>query len=736
MNILHILKSFIYNKKIKKSTFDTSIKIKVIGVTVYKEVTNYYAIKKTYFKIFHRVTLIGKEDYTTNKHFDYDTPMYSKSTPLVSVIVPNYNHAPYLRQRLDCIYNQTYKNIEVILLDDCSTDNSIEILEEYASKYAANTRLLINDTNSGKVFHQWNKGISLAKGEYIWIAESDDYCDLNLLEELVIGLRNQSAMLSFARSVFVKEGKEIWTIEKYLNDLPLSWDKPFLIPAHALVNNAFAIKNVVPNVSSALFRNVGIIPQEITDIWQNMKLCGDWLFYLWLIKGGAVSYTNKVNNYYRIHAESTSLKIQKTIDYYKETFEISSFVAKHYNIDFNIFEKVKQNLLLHYESNKNTFGTAFIEKIYSIDTLKEIANCRKPNIAIACFSLQQGGGEIFPIYLANELKRQGITITFIDFNGENYEEETRKKLNPNIPLIRINDIKYLSYIVASFGFDLIHSHNSTIDLVTSHAIKHNPSCKQIITLHGMYEAIKPSESKNIIYNVTETCSNFVYIAEKNLIPFQFATALNFTKIGNGLPVISTSPIPRKELSIEENAFCLCLVSRALFDKGWLEAIDAVKLANSKSDIPIHLLLIGDGECYNFLQDKHLPPYIHLLGRKENVRDYFAMSDIGFLPSKFKGESFPLVIIESLMSGTPIIASNIGEINEMLTNPETGEKAGITFDLTNGEIPIDQLSDIIVNLSSDPQNYSSIKENVPIVAKKFSIENTAKQYLKIYNKTLS
>lgn len=99
--------------------------------------------------------------------------------PLVSVIVPNYNHAPYLKERLDSIYQQTYQNIEVILLDDFSSDNSVEVLKQYARKYPHNTRLIVNEENSGKVFRQWNKGLSLAKGELIWIAESDDYCDVN-----------------------------------------------------------------------------------------------------------------------------------------------------------------------------------------------------------------------------------------------------------------------------------------------------------------------------------------------------------------------------------------------------------------------------------------------------------------------------------------------------------------------------------------------------------------------------
>lgn len=80
---------------------------------------------------------------------------------------------------MDSIYQQTYQNIEVILLDDFSSDNSVEILKQYAKKYPHKTRLVVNEQNSGRVFRQWNKGLALAKGELIWIAESDDYCDTN-----------------------------------------------------------------------------------------------------------------------------------------------------------------------------------------------------------------------------------------------------------------------------------------------------------------------------------------------------------------------------------------------------------------------------------------------------------------------------------------------------------------------------------------------------------------------------
>src|SRR6185312_2167115 len=104
--------------------------------------------------------------------------------PIVSVIVPNYNHAKFLDQRIDSIINQTYQQFELIILDDCSTDNSREIIEQYRM-HPKVSKIVFNEVNSGSPFEQWEKGIGLATGEYIWIAESDDYADERFIESLM-----------------------------------------------------------------------------------------------------------------------------------------------------------------------------------------------------------------------------------------------------------------------------------------------------------------------------------------------------------------------------------------------------------------------------------------------------------------------------------------------------------------------------------------------------------------------
>ena len=104
--------------------------------------------------------------------------------PTVSVIVPNYCHAPYLEQRIESILQQTFQDFELILLDDCSTDGSREILERYRN-HPKVSGIFYNERNSGSPFKQWEKGLSKAKGDYVWIAESDDFSSPCFLERCV-----------------------------------------------------------------------------------------------------------------------------------------------------------------------------------------------------------------------------------------------------------------------------------------------------------------------------------------------------------------------------------------------------------------------------------------------------------------------------------------------------------------------------------------------------------------------
>jgi glycosyltransferase involved in cell wall biosynthesis len=226
--------------------------------------------------------------------------------PLISVIVPNYNHGKYLGQRLESIFNQTYVNFEVILLDDCSTDNSRDLLSEYV-KNSKVSHCVFNDINSGNTFAQWNKGIALAQGEYIWIAESDDFCELNFLEELIKPLlKDSDIVLAYCQSNRVDEngilrGNWINQTSDLDNDLFL---KDFTLEGNEFVENFLIYRNVIPNASAVLFRKVAVLELGYLDVSKSFKYTGDWLFYLKLIVNKKISFVPSSLNNFRFHSES------------------------------------------------------------------------------------------------------------------------------------------------------------------------------------------------------------------------------------------------------------------------------------------------------------------------------------------------------------------------------------------------------------------------------------------------
>lgn len=652
--------------------------------------------------------------------------------PLVSVIVPNYNHAAFLKERLDSVYNQTYKNYEVILLDDCSSDESRAILSEYAQKHEK-TRCYFNENNSGCVFKQWSKGIEHANGELIWIAESDDYCESNFLETLVKNFKSSSVMLAFSRSVFVQNSEEIWSIEEYLSDIELDFKKNFTMTANNIVPIAFAKKNIVPNVSSAVFRNVKTFTENFKNAWFSYRLCGDWLFYLDIIRGGCISYTVDTLNYYRVHEESTSKKVQKTQDYYNEFYNISTYVAQNYNVPKEVWEC---NLKQLQEKKVLDAVEVNVSSIYNIDVL--LRQKRNINIVMAVFTLDSGGGETYPLYLANQMRKDGHNVVVLDFGLANYKKEIRDLLDGRVPLIRLKNNDYLYAVLKALGADVIHSHHASVDDIIAKWINSTDLlCKHIITLHGMYEAIDREDSKRTIDEVKNSCAKFIYIADKNLTPFQLENAYDvdkFTKFPNGLPIVPIRQLSRKDYGIDEEDFVLCLVSRAMPEKGWIEAIKATNQANQLQETKkIHLLLIGGGDFENECR-KYESDTIHVLGIKNNVRDYFSMSDMGILPTFFKGESFPLVVIESLLCNRPMIVTNIAETPNMLLD-EAGEPAGILLEMSNGRVDIDKLTECITKVVSDVNYYETLKSRTTSAAKKFDLHIISNKYVECYYSVL-
>src|SRR5262249_27137866 len=149
---------------------------------------------------------------------------------------------------------QTFQDFELILLDDCSTDESRSILSEYASE--VRVRLEFNEVNSGSPFKQWNKGVRLARGKYIWIAESDDYADARLLERSVEVLDGDPQIaFVFCRSWSVShDGNLEGFADSHLSSGRSRCTQDFCADGQEECRTHFAISNPVPNASAVVSR--------------------------------------------------------------------------------------------------------------------------------------------------------------------------------------------------------------------------------------------------------------------------------------------------------------------------------------------------------------------------------------------------------------------------------------------------------------------------------------------------
>ena len=244
---------------------------------------------------------------------------------MVSVIIPSYNHEKYLKHRIDSVLNQTYQDFELIILDDKSKDNSKKIIETYRDNPKI-SHIVYNEVNSGTTFKQWKKGIELAKGKYIWIAESDDYTDVTFLEKAMSLIEKNNSILCFSQSYVIDEHDTI--IRKKEEVL-----KSSSCDVNFFLSDLLLYGNVVYNASMVVFRK-DAIDKAVWDELSRLKYCGDWLFWASLAMNGkgTVSEVKEYLNYFRNHSSNVSNKAEVNGLTFLEGFPISKMIAKKQGI--------------------------------------------------------------------------------------------------------------------------------------------------------------------------------------------------------------------------------------------------------------------------------------------------------------------------------------------------------------------------------------------------------------------
>jgi glycosyltransferase involved in cell wall biosynthesis len=237
--------------------------------------------------------------------------------PLVSVLVPNRNHARFLERRLASIFAQTHPVAELVLLDDASDDDSVAEARRVAAAWGRAITIRRNATPSGSAFGQWRRGAQLAKGELVWIAEADDEAEPEFLARLAAGFAAApDAVLAACDSRAVDAaGRTLWPDhrESFAAAQAEILARDGLFAARDFARHVLAERNLLVNASAVLWRRGALraglarVGNELTKL----RLAGDWRLYLdvLLAGGGSVAWIAEPLNRHRRHGGGVTARL-------------------------------------------------------------------------------------------------------------------------------------------------------------------------------------------------------------------------------------------------------------------------------------------------------------------------------------------------------------------------------------------------------------------------------------------
>lgn len=276
----------------------------------------------------------------------------------VSIILPNYNHEKYLDERINSILHQSFQDFELIILDDCSSDYSIDVLSKYRT-HPKVSNFIVNKKNTGSTFSQWNYGVSLARGKYIWIAESDDIAEKDFLESLVPILESSNNLsLAYCQSLQIDQYSVVngswfeWT--KVFKERNI-FNKSFVMNGEEFINTYMFYRNVIPNASAVVFRKE--IYNDVGGSEETLRSVGDWYLWVKLLSKGDIYFASQELNFFRRHSESVIgkelLKNNKPEIILNSQLMLNKALHKYFNSIGN--ERMKNKYRILYSFSKAVF---------------------------------------------------------------------------------------------------------------------------------------------------------------------------------------------------------------------------------------------------------------------------------------------------------------------------------------------------------------------------------------------
>jgi len=218
--------------------------------------------------------------------------------PKVSIGIVNYNYAKYLDERITSLLNQSYRDFELIIIDNGSTDESSKIINNYISD--SRIRILLYPENISP-YKRWNYIADIAQGDYLLIASSDDSCHPKLLEKLTEKLDNHPEVgLAYAQSIEIdSEGNTLNSFKEFTDELDLDhWSRDFINSGKEECKYLF-FKCTIPNSSGVLIRHKLFVASGKFDV--QMPFSADWMLYAKILMNSDIAFVAEPLNYHRTH---------------------------------------------------------------------------------------------------------------------------------------------------------------------------------------------------------------------------------------------------------------------------------------------------------------------------------------------------------------------------------------------------------------------------------------------------
>jgi glycosyltransferase involved in cell wall biosynthesis len=256
------------------------------------------------------------------------------AVPRLSIVLPNYNYAGYLDERIQSLLAQTHGDFELLILDDASRDNSREVIERYT--HDRRVRAHYYAENSGSTYPRWNDGAALATGEYLLFAGADDSCHPTMVEKLLAKLEaDPSVGLAWCHSLVIDEaGQQIGSTAQSARVVDAHrWSVDYTDSGrnecqYLLISNA-----AIPTASAVLMRRRLFV--EAGGFDTSLPQAADYLMWVKLLLASDVAFVAEPLNYWRWHKASVTYKNMKHVadaQDIEEIYRVLLYLARHLDV--------------------------------------------------------------------------------------------------------------------------------------------------------------------------------------------------------------------------------------------------------------------------------------------------------------------------------------------------------------------------------------------------------------------